>query len=68
VQSLEYSVGIRNATLLVGKWLTKRLSLNLQHLKRQQEGLAHLVSIIKGDLEELRVIEHGLADSSKQKR
>jgi nuclear pore complex protein Nup54 len=40
----------------------------LQHLKRQQEGLTHLVSIIKGDLEELQVIEHGLADSGKQKR
>ena len=37
----------------------------LQHLKRQQEGLSHLISIVKDDLEDLRTIEHGLVDAGK---
>ncbi|XP_028929552.1 nucleoporin p54 isoform X2 [Ornithorhynchus anatinus] len=31
-----------------------------QHLKQQQEGLSHLISIIKDDLEDIKLIEHGL--------
>jgi Nup54 C-terminal interacting domain len=41
---------------------------SVQYLKRQQEGLSHLVSVIKDDLEHLRVIEQGLTDSGKVKR
>ena len=40
----------------------------VQHLKRQQEGLSHLMCIIKDDLEDLRIIEHGLADAGKLKQ
>lgn len=32
------------------------------HLKRQQEGLTHLLNIIKEDLDELHIIEAGLKD------
>ncbi|XP_030292062.1 nucleoporin p54 isoform X2 [Sparus aurata] len=34
-----------------------------QHLKQQQEGLSHLISVIKDDLEDIKLIEHGLSDS-----
>lgn len=34
-----------------------------QHLKQQQEGLSHLISVIKDDLEDIKLIEHGLGDS-----
>uniref|UniRef100_A0A8C5ECL6 54 kDa nucleoporin n=2 Tax=Gouania willdenowi TaxID=441366 RepID=A0A8C5ECL6_GOUWI len=34
-----------------------------QHLKQQQDGLTHLISVIKDDLEDIKLIEHGLSDS-----
>ncbi|XP_009639815.2 nucleoporin p54 [Egretta garzetta] len=34
-----------------------------QHLKQQQEGLSHLISIIKDDLEDIKLIEHGLNET-----
>ncbi|KAL8207074.1 UNVERIFIED_CONTAM: Nuclear pore complex protein Nup54 [Gekko kuhli] len=34
-----------------------------QHLKQQQEGLSHLISIIKDNLEDIKLIEHGLNES-----
>ncbi|XP_062991708.1 nucleoporin p54 isoform X2 [Elgaria multicarinata webbii] len=34
-----------------------------QHLKQQQEGLSHLISIIKDDLEDIKLIENGLNES-----
>ncbi|XP_032079932.1 nucleoporin p54 isoform X3 [Thamnophis elegans] len=34
-----------------------------QHLKQQQEGLSHLISIIKDDLEDAKLIEHGLNEN-----
>ncbi|XP_037121551.1 nucleoporin p54 isoform X2 [Syngnathus acus] len=34
-----------------------------QHLKQQQDGLSHLISVIKDDLEDITLIEHGLSDS-----
>ncbi|KAK2819288.1 hypothetical protein Q5P01_024849 [Channa striata] len=34
-----------------------------QHLKQQQDGLSHLISVIKEDLEDIKLIEHGLIDS-----
>ncbi|XP_075058812.1 nucleoporin p54 isoform X2 [Mixophyes fleayi] len=34
-----------------------------QHLKQQQEGLSHLISIIKDDLEDIKLIEQGLSDN-----
>ncbi|XP_068190174.1 nucleoporin p54 isoform X1 [Antennarius striatus] len=34
-----------------------------QHLKQQQEGLSHLITVIKDDLEDIKLIEHGLSDS-----
>lgn len=40
----------------------------IQHLKRQQDGLSHLINIIKDDLEDLRIIEQGLVDASKLKQ
>uniref|UniRef100_A0A674C7R9 54 kDa nucleoporin n=1 Tax=Salmo trutta TaxID=8032 RepID=A0A674C7R9_SALTR len=33
-----------------------------QHLKQQQEGLSQLISVIKDDVEDLKLIEHGLLD------
>ncbi|XP_008422001.1 nucleoporin p54 isoform X2 [Poecilia reticulata] len=33
-----------------------------QHLKQQQEGLSHLISVIKDDLEDIKLVEHGLSD------
>ncbi|KAG7477119.1 hypothetical protein MATL_G00090710 [Megalops atlanticus] len=33
-----------------------------QHLKQQQEGLSHLISVIKDDMEDIKLIEHGLHD------
>ncbi|MBN3314891.1 NUP54 protein, partial [Atractosteus spatula] len=33
-----------------------------QHLKQQQEGISHLISVIKDDLEDIKLIEHGLHD------
>lgn len=47
--------------------LTRALSVlyffAFQHLKQQQEGLSHLISVIKDDLEDIKLIEHGLGDS-----
>lgn len=40
----------------------KRLSSILQHLKQEQEGLSHLISVIKDDMEDIKLIEHGLQD------
>lgn len=40
-----------------------RLYLCFQHLKQQQDGLSHLISVIKDDLEDIKLIEHGLSDS-----
>ncbi|XP_077354272.1 nucleoporin p54 [Festucalex cinctus] len=34
-----------------------------QHLKQQQDGLSHLIGVIKDDLEDIKLIEHGLRDS-----
>ncbi|XP_047661326.1 nucleoporin p54 isoform X2 [Tachysurus fulvidraco] len=34
-----------------------------QHLKQQQEGLSHLISVIKDDMEDIKLIEQGLHDS-----
>ncbi|XP_063745953.1 nucleoporin p54 isoform X3 [Eleginops maclovinus] len=34
-----------------------------QHLKQQQDGLSHLISVIKDDLEDIKLVEHGLSDS-----
>lgn len=33
-----------------------------QHLERQQEGLMHLIAIIKDDLQDLATIERGLVE------
>ncbi|KAK7131730.1 hypothetical protein R3I94_016762 [Phoxinus phoxinus] len=35
-----------------------------QHLKHQQEGLSHLISVIKDDLDDIRTVEDGLQDSA----
>lgn len=40
------------------------IPLPLRHLKQQQEGLCHLISIIKDDLEDISLTEHSLSDSS----
>jgi len=40
----------------------------VQHLKRQQDGLSHLINIIKDDLEDLRTIDQGLVDGGKLKQ
>uniref|UniRef100_A0AAY4ESG7 54 kDa nucleoporin n=1 Tax=Denticeps clupeoides TaxID=299321 RepID=A0AAY4ESG7_9TELE len=34
-----------------------------QHLKQQQDGLSHLISVIKDNMEDIKLIEHGLHDS-----
>ncbi|XP_059844800.1 nucleoporin p54 isoform X2 [Hypanus sabinus] len=34
-----------------------------QHLKLQQEGLSHLISVLKEDLEDVKLVEHGLSES-----
>ncbi|XP_056424680.1 nucleoporin p54 isoform X2 [Hyla sarda] len=34
-----------------------------QHLKQQQEGLSHLIGIIKDNLEDIKLIEQGLSDN-----
>ncbi|XP_051962001.1 nucleoporin p54-like [Xyrauchen texanus] len=34
-----------------------------QHLKQQQEGLSHLISVIKDDVDDIKMIEDGLQDS-----
>ncbi|XP_060791359.1 nucleoporin p54 isoform X3 [Neoarius graeffei] len=34
-----------------------------QHLKQEQEGLSHLISVIKDDMEDIKIIEQGLHDS-----
>ncbi|TRY65210.1 hypothetical protein DNTS_009430 [Danionella cerebrum] len=39
-----------------------------QHLKQQQDGLSHLISVIKDDLDDLKIIEDGLQDSHSQTR
>jgi len=39
-----------------------------QHLKRQQEGLSVLLQVLKDDLNELKIIEQGLADAAKPRR
>jgi hypothetical protein len=36
---------------------------SFQHLKQQQEGLSHLISIIKDDLEDIKLVEHGLNET-----
>lgn len=36
--------------------------LSFQHLKQQQEGISRLISVIKDDLEDIKLIEHGLSD------
>ncbi|KAJ8338944.1 hypothetical protein SKAU_G00357300 [Synaphobranchus kaupii] len=33
-----------------------------QHLKQQQEGLSHLIGVVKDDVEDIKLIEHGLHD------
>ncbi|KAA8584464.1 hypothetical protein FQN60_008249 [Etheostoma spectabile] len=38
-----------------------------QHLKQQQDGLSHLISVIKDDLEDIKLIEHGLIDSGHKR-
>ncbi|XP_051960913.1 nucleoporin p54-like [Xyrauchen texanus] len=35
-----------------------------QHLKQQQEGLSHLIGVIKDDLDDIKMIEDGLQDST----
>ncbi|XP_061419770.1 LOW QUALITY PROTEIN: nucleoporin p54 [Lethenteron reissneri] len=35
-----------------------------QHLRQQQEGLSHLISIIRDDMDDLKTIERGLSDAS----
>lgn len=35
---------------------------SFQHLKQQQEGISRLISVIKDDLEDIKLIEHGLSD------
>ena len=44
------------------------VNLVLQHLKQQQEGLQHLISIIKDDLDDLLLIEHGLTEKKTHPR
>ncbi|XP_064637552.1 nucleoporin p54-like [Lineus longissimus] len=39
-----------------------------QHLKQQQEGLQHLINIIKEDLGDLQLVEQGLADTTLYRR
>eukprot|EP00058_Branchiostoma_floridae_P001530 XP_002587018.1 hypothetical protein BRAFLDRAFT_103834 [Branchiostoma floridae] len=39
-----------------------------QHLKQQQEGLTHLIGIIKDDMEDLKVIEQGLSEVTQHHR
>ncbi|XP_031433260.1 nucleoporin p54 isoform X2 [Clupea harengus] len=34
-----------------------------QHLKQQQDGLSHLIGVVKDDMEDIKLIEHGLHDS-----
>ncbi|XP_059403089.1 nucleoporin p54 isoform X1 [Carassius carassius] len=34
-----------------------------QHLKQQQQGLSHLISVIKDDLDDIKTVEDGLHDS-----
>ncbi|XP_038054996.1 nuclear pore complex protein Nup54-like [Patiria miniata] len=38
-----------------------------QHLKHQQEGLSHLIATIKGDLQDLKLIEQGLQESTSHR-
>lgn len=37
---------------------------SVQHLKQQQQGLQHLIGIIKDDLEDLRLIEQEMSSST----
>ena len=37
----------------------------LQHLKQQQEGIQHLISIVKDDLDDLSLIEQGLTSDTR---
>lgn len=39
-----------------------------QHLKQQQDGIMHLVSVIKEDLEDLKLVEQGLGVEVKVRR
>ncbi|XP_033111214.1 nuclear pore complex protein Nup54-like isoform X2 [Anneissia japonica] len=39
-----------------------------QHLKKQQEGLSHLISTIKSDVEDLKLIEQGLIGTQQHVR
>ena len=46
-----------------------RLSLlSFQLLKQQQEGLQHLIDIIKEDTQDMNLIDQGLADASSTRR
>ncbi|XP_022079496.1 nuclear pore complex protein Nup54-like [Acanthaster planci] len=38
-----------------------------QHLKHQQEGLSHLIATIKSDLQDLKLIEQGLQETTSQR-
>ena len=38
-----------------------------QHLKQQQAGLKHLISIIKEDLDDLTLIEQGLSETANRR-
>jgi len=38
-----------------------------QLLKQQQEGLTHLIDIVKEDIQDLNVIEQGLVDTSTRR-
>lgn len=42
--------------------LKNSATLAFQHLKQQQEGISHLISVIKDDLEDIKLVEHGLSD------
>ncbi|XP_070552255.1 nuclear pore complex protein Nup54-like [Ptychodera flava] len=39
-----------------------------QHLKQQQEGIRHLINVIKDDVEDLQLVENGLSDIIHQRR
>ncbi len=41
---------------------------HLQHLQQQQQGIQHLISIIKTDLDDLQLIEQGLVDTTTVRR
>jgi len=43
-------------------------TLFFQHLKQQQDGITHLISIIKEDLDDLKLVEQGLGVEVKVRR